>query len=137
MGTEATDGCWKEFRSNYLLESVSKGMSWGDVASLRPVKKELERILSFPPTDSRPWSQNIRAATNAEKMTLLESVIMEMLRGDGAGMTAGARRELLWRDFLFSASNLFGPLPAQGLVRDADYAFTSGIMVYVVFLTNL
>jgi hypothetical protein len=101
-------------------------MPWGDVASLRPVKKELERILSLPPTDRRPWSQNIRAATNAEKMTLLESILMEMLRGDGGGMTAGARRELLWRDFLYSESNLFGPLPAQGLGRDADYAFTSG-----------
>jgi hypothetical protein len=99
-------------------------MAWGDQSSLEPVKTELERILSLPPTDRKPWLKNLQVDTNAHKIVLLESTIIEMLRGPGGGMTAGARRELLWKDFLCSASKKFNQL-GEGLSRDADYSFHS------------
>ena len=105
-----------------ITHHISRIMPWGDIESLLEVKDEIDSILTRQPKDRAPWK--IDCQNNAEKIAFLESVIMEMLRGDGGGMTAGARRELLWRDLLCSESTLFTS-DTRKLGRDADYAFKS------------
>lgn len=102
-------------------------MPWGDVESLIPVFKEIKRLLGKPPSDNPQFHMSARhVKTNAEKIALVEDIIIEMYSGQGGGMSSSRNREKMWIEFLTSESSLFSDVDEdQDAPFDADYTFQS------------